>query len=205
MNKLYQFLAMVCLVVTLSIAGLCLYLAAKGRLTSENQAVLVKLLRGERLVDTPTQPTEQPTAPKAILAAVADQPAENAQEPDLWERLLERRQAELRYRNDQLEILAKLVQRERDDLRRQRKQWAEEIELTKKVAADSGFQKQVKLYEALAPKQVKDILMNQPEAEAAGYLAAMSKQVAADVISKFRTAEEQQRLQNLLRLVRQTG
>jgi len=204
LGKLYQGLAMLCIVVTLSVAGLVAWMAATGKLSGGNRQLLVGLLRGEdplqEVLVIATQPaTSRPTAAPAAATELAMSEAAVERTRLLSQRAL----AEVEYRQRQLEHLRAEIERERAELAALRIAFADEIEAQRRRTSDAGFQRQLKVYETMEPKQVKDILGGLPEELAARYLTRMKTQAAADVMGRFRTPEEQTKLQRLLALMRE--
>ena len=200
-KKLYQILAMFCIVMTLTTLGMGVWLLASGRLSAENRLVVGNLLRGKPLVEPVSPaPAESPSA-----AAVADRLAKTQETVERSNRLIERRKAELRAQRSQLAGLEQRIRSEREKLRRERLAWAEEIKATRQDKNDASFKAQLRLFDTLAAKQVKDIFMALPETQAAQYLAEMKSQTAADVIARFKSDQEKARLMRLLEHMRQEG
>jgi len=204
--KFYHALTMFGIVVTLSLLGLLGWMMATGRLTEENRAVLVKILRGEPLEAAPDEPAEErPGEGEPASVAVAEQLAVTQRAADLADRLIEQRKEELRHEMLLLKALQRQIAVEREKLRQQREVWAKEILAHRQRTGSESFRKQLKLYEKLQSKQVKDIFMDLADELAAEYLAGMSDRAAAKVIAQFRTPEEKVRLQRLLAQMRRDG
>ncbi|NLF31943.1 MAG: hypothetical protein GX591_13775, partial [Planctomycetes bacterium] len=146
------------------------------------------------------------TQPAVAVAAAPAAATELVMSEEAVERtrlLSQRALAEVGYRERQLEHLRAEIEREREELAAMRIAFAEEIEAQRRQTSDAGFQRQLKVYETMEPKQAKDILSGLPEELAARYLSRMKTQVAADVMQRFRSPEEQAKLQRLLALMRE--
>lgn len=205
MGKIGYILKMLCAAVTLSVLLLLVWLAAAGRLTPENKAVLGRMLRGRELFvpEEPEAPTTQPAEEPEPEMPAEEELRLTDRAVELANRRIDRRMAELRYQEKQLQAVRRQIEQERLALRRSRENWAEEIRLRQERDSDPAFQQQVKLFSTMSGKQVKDLFMDMDEQLAARYLAAMKPQVAADVASRFKTETEQDKLRKLLELMRQ--
>lgn len=194
--RIFQGVAYFSIALALSALAFLGWLGASGRLNAENRVFLGKLLRGERLkeeqVVAATVATTQPTADSN------EQVTQNESASELANLLLDRRMKELSYQQDALAMLQGRIGKEREDLRMARINFLKEYEQTRHVQQDDGFKNQLKLFETMQPKQVKDLLVGMDEAMAAQYLMSMSKRTASKVVSEFRTPDEKARLQRLL-------
>lgn len=204
MKKLYHLLAMLCIVVTLALAGLAVSLRVMGRLSAENCRIVGKLLRGQPLAEPAPAPMTQPAASQPAIP-VAEQVTRDYQEDKRVSLVIERRKNELKYLEDQLVTLTGQARQERQKLKRLREKFAGEIEASKQAKSGDGFKKQLKLFKAMKPEQVKEALLGMPEAEAVQYLASMKERYAAGVIKRFKSPAEKTRLQELLKLMREQG
>ncbi|MFW6154688.1 MAG: hypothetical protein ACOC95_05680 [Planctomycetota bacterium] len=203
--KLYHGLAMLCIVVTLSLLGLAAWMAATGKFSADNRERLGRFLRDETPLQEVQVTASRPATTRPAAAPSAGTELTMSEEAVERTRLLSRRAlAEVDYKRRQLEHLRAEIEREREELAKLRVAFAEEIEARRRRTSDEGFQRQLKVYETMQPKQAKDILVGLPEDLAARYLAEMKPQVAADVMGRFRTPEEQAKLQRLLALMRES-
>ena len=205
--KLFHGLAMLGIVVMLSLLGLVGWMQATGRLSEANRVALLKILRGVSLAEEAPATAEADLAAEGEPAAVAvaTQLAVSQQAADLADRLIEQRKEELAHETRLLASLQRRIIAERDELRKERQAWAEEILAHRERIGSESFKKQLKLYEKLQAKQVKDIFMTLGDQLAAEYLVAMSDRAAAKVIGQFRTPEEKTRLKKLLEQMRKDG
>lgn len=195
-RKLYQVVAMLSIAVTLAVLGLAGAMLGTGKLSAHNVEAIAKVLRGESL--TPPAPTTQPVVTTQPTAGTQEQLTINEAAIELTNLLMERRKQELAAQMMQLENLRKSIASEREDVRQAKVKLQEEALASQQRQADAGFKKQLKLYESMQPKQVKDIFMGLSEVEAGDYLQAMSPRMASTVISQFKSPEEKTRLQRLL-------
>jgi Mg/Co/Ni transporter MgtE len=97
------------------------------------------------------------------------------------------------------------VAQERASLREERLAWARAIDAAQQDKHGEAFARQLKLFESLASKQVKDILMDMNEDLAANYLSAMKREMAADVMSRFKNPQERQFLDHVLERMRKSS
>jgi len=203
LGKLYHGLSMLCIVVTLTVAGLVAWLAATGKLSADNRRLVADLLRGDDPLHEVSLAATQPATAHAAAPSAATELAMSEAAVERTRLLSRRAVAEVEYKQRQLEHLRAEIEREREALAQQRIAFAEEIEAERRRTSDEGFQRQLKVYETMEPRQAKDILAALPEDLAAQYLAEMKTQAKADVMGRFRTPAEQAKLQRLLALMRE--
>jgi hypothetical protein len=203
LRGLYNGLAVVCMVVAMSVAVVVLTLSAKGRLSAENCAAMGRMLRGEPLAVEP--PASQPSATQPAEGRDAsEQVTRNQEMAEMDNLVLQRRLEELNHQRLQLEALQRQVAEERASLREERLAWERAILAAREDKHGESFAKQLKLFEALPPKQVKDILIAMNEDQAANYLTAMKRDMAADVMSRFKSPQEKQFLNRVLDRMRKS-
>ena len=205
MSRLYNVLALTCIVVVLAAAGLVIYLAAAGRLNARDRCMLGRWLRGGSLIEAPSAAQRDLDETARRPAAATRQLAADASRDELLDRLVDRRLAEIGYQQEQLEVLRKLVDMERDTLLVRRADWRKEVEAARSDTRGAAFQRQLKLFESLRPKQVRELLMDMEDEQAGRCLAAMKRQTAADVMGQFKTEPQKQWLGRLLQQLRQDG
>ena len=205
MKALWHMLAMACVIVALTAAGMGVFLALSGRLTPENREAIVKILRGQPLNPPPAEVPPEPVY-KTLNEEESLEMSERAVARTAL--LTSRQMAELEYKEKQLEnlraqVLAQSQQLEglRKALAAEREQFAADLR-EGRAGDEASFQRELKLYEQMAPKQVRDIFMALPEKLAARFMAAMKPAMLADVAASFKTEEEKQKLQQLLGLMR---
>lgn len=73
-----------------------------------------------------------------------------------------------------------------------------------RLAADKGFQDSLALYEALPPKQVKDIFMTLDDSTVVRFLVAMDPLQASKILREFKAPAELTRVAALLERMRQS-
>jgi hypothetical protein len=101
-----------------------------------------------------------------------------------------------------------LVEKERqlqdlkNKLDQQQKAYEQTLTAASTQSDTAGFQKTMALFDALKPKQVKDLLVVMPPQEMARYLSAMESDRAAKIIAEFKTADELKLLHGVLEKVR---
>ncbi len=207
-KKIFFIVSMICIVAFLSLAGLVGVMMATGRLDAEAIDALTKILHGEPLVeetvDVETAEIKEevalPAGDQVKLALAMDRKAE-----DMAGRLIEGRKEELAHQLRQLENLRQRIEGEREELKAEREAWAKEILAHRQKVESEAFKKQLKLYETMQAKQVKDVFLGMSEDLAASYLGAMNQRTAAKVISQFKSGAERTFLRNLLDRMRSNG
>lgn len=204
LRAIYNGLALISMVVALSVAIVLLTVSAKGRLNKDNRAALARMLRGEPLAVE--APATQPAATQpAVGGNVSEQVTRNQEMAEMDNLVLQRRLEELNHQRLQLEALERQVVHERASLREERVAWARAIDAAQQDKHGEAFAKQLKLFETLDPKQVKDILMNMGEDQAANFLGAMKRGLAADIMARFKNPDEKQFLTRVLDRMRKSN
>ena len=203
-RKVYQGLALSCIVATATVALFLLLAAAKGRLTPDNRAALGRILRGEPVMPVVEAPPPPATAP-AEGRDVSEQVTRRQEQAEVDNLMLQRRLEELHHQRLQLEALQRQVAQERQSLREERLAWARQIEQAWQDKTGEAFARQLKLFEVMASKQVKDLLIAMGEEQAANYLTAMKRDTAAEIMGRFRQPSEKQFLLRCLERMRQSS
>ncbi len=204
LRKMYDWLALACIMATLTVVMVMAAVYSKGRLSSDNCAALGRMLRGEPIAEAVKAPLSAATQP-AQGRDVTEQAIKNQEQAQMDNLVLQRRLEELNHQRLQLESLEREVAQERAALREERLAWARAIDAVQQDKHGEAFAKQLKLFETLAPRQVKDILVDMGEDRAASYLSAMKRDTAADVIARFKDPQEKQFLQRVLNKMRQSS
>jgi len=204
MKKLYNVLALVCVVLILAMAGLAAYLVASGRLDAESRKILGRWLRGGSLVEAAPVAKED-LADSTGRQAAGKQLAADRSREELTELLVDRRLAEVGYQQEQLAVLRKILDQQRHDLQASKDAWRRQVQAARDQTQDEAFVHQLKLFESLRAKQVRDILMDMDDEQATRFLAAMKRQTAADVMGQFKTEPQRQRLGSWLQNLREAG
>jgi hypothetical protein len=185
------------------------FLVATGRLNAERADQVARVLRGELAAQPTTRPADtRPTsAPALQLAACTEQELRAVRERKHLESLeVERAAHDMEAQRRLLDQVLQNVIEEQEKLAAERKT-ATKIEPAKPVAPaqDSGFQKEVELFSALAAKQAKEHLLRvwqkQP-ADAVRLITAVSPATAKKVLEQFKTPEELQTRSDLLERIR---
>jgi flagellar motility protein MotE (MotC chaperone) len=73
------------------------------------------------------------------------------------------------------------------------------------AAKEKGFLMALKSYSAMNPKLVKDDFMAMDEKEAVRYLAPMKPGAVTEILSKFKTSDEQAKRRKLVELLEEYG
>jgi hypothetical protein len=125
------------------------------------------------------------------------------------EQALRRLEDEKKMMLDQLTASSTQLERQRDDLDRQRVEWENTIRTDRQRKVDEQFLQTVKQYEQLTPKQGKQMivaLVNQKQTDqAVAYLDAMSPRAASRILKEFKTESEIALATELLEKLRTFG
>jgi hypothetical protein len=116
---------------------------------------------------------------------------------------LDRRTRELADLKAQVDLANAKLASDRTALDADRKALTEEQEQARKLATDQGFQDSLKLYNSMAPRQVKAIFLTAGDDAVLQYLQAMEPRTAAKVIKEFKSPEEIDRIHRIMEQMRQ--
>ena len=205
MGKLLGTVILILLVINAA-AGVILlgYGMATGRFGTQQIEQYLATWRGEELVPPPEEIVEEadeesPRDASARIAAAEIEREISAREVQLQLELLRKMEVTVRTAQDEIEKRSKKLQVAE-------KRFEEELARQQQQAADEGFRKAVEYYSDLNPKLAKEDLMSMPDEEAVRYLAAMKRQVASEILNRFRnSSEEQQKRVRLMRLLQEQG
>jgi hypothetical protein len=115
---------------------------------------------------------------------------------------LDRRTRELADLKAQIDLANSKLVSDRAAVDADRKKLTEQQAQAGKLATDQGFQDTLNLYNAMPAKQVKTIFMTLNDDAMLQYMQAMEPRTATKVIKEFKTAEEVDRVQRILELMR---
>jgi flagellar motility protein MotE (MotC chaperone) len=116
---------------------------------------------------------------------------------------LDRRTRELADLKAQVDLANARLASDRTALDADRKALTDEQEQARKLATDQGFQDSLKLYNSMAPRQVKAIFLTLSDDAVLQYLQAMEPRTAAKVIKEFKNPEEIDRIHRIMEQMRQ--
>ncbi|MDB5295702.1 MAG: hypothetical protein JWO31_1685 [Phycisphaerales bacterium] len=159
-----------------------------------------------------TQPTSRPAGERLddLLTKYAGRRA--GEQAELIQQAIDAQAAALDRRARDLDSLNGQVLREKEELARKSSQLdadrARLVDEQKQQAAqdtDKGFKDSLKLYDAMAGKQVKSAFMGLPDDAVVRYLRAMTPRNATRIIKEFKTPDEQARINRILYRMREAG
>lgn len=208
MGKLYSYMSIIAIATVMSWSGIGAYLAATGRISAESLGQIARILRGE----PPTPPVASQPAP-ASQAVVEDEPmarsADEVREQRKQEHLQSLRLDRARRDVDARVALLKQAQlslvQEQEAFETRRKQWEDQRRKLADKARDEGFERELALVGAMAPKQAKDYVIRtwrkQP-IDAVRLVNALPPVKSKKLLDQFKTEEEQDLIAQLLEQLR---
>lgn len=210
MKKLLNVLAITLALNFLALAGGVGYLFQTGALTRE-KIVVIKALLGPATTQATTQEIKgqpdastQPTIKlEELLAKVSGRPA--GEQVEFMQRTFDTQMAHLDRRQQELAALQVTIANAEKTMRADREKFAADVKkftarekAANKDAQDKGFADSLALYDAMPPKQVKEILAAADDATATKYLRAMEPARAAKILKEFKTTSETERVQKIM-------
>ena len=186
-----------------AVASGAVYLVATGKLNSERMTKIVAVLNGQD-----AKPAAK--ADKPAPAANVEQPSYEQQvaQRDLRTRQLELREQSLKNALQLIESEKVLVLEERDRNKKLVEAFRAELETLRKGAFDSGRDNVRQILEGMKPKQAKEQLLkmidSQQMDDVVALVASLPASKQAKVLAEFKTQDETQKLNDILRLIRQS-
>jgi hypothetical protein len=212
MKRIWDVLVLTLAVNFLLLAGLVGWMYQGGHLDKNRVAKIKELLFPPPSVPTPvTQPADPTTRPTLQLdellakhsSMTAGQQVDFVRQTfDTQMAQLDRRTRELADLKAQIDLANARLVTDRAALDADRKKLTEQQAQAQKLATDQGFQDTLNLYNAMPAKQVKTIFMTLNDDAMLQYMQAMEPRTATKVIKEFKTAEEVDRVQRILELMR---
>lgn len=200
------------------------WLYATGRLSQErvDRAVGVFKLTMQEEQKQDEQAAAAERAAKELadqvkrLEEVADGPrttgqvlAEQQKRDEIAEARVQRLQREIADLRQQLELAQAQIAKDKAELEEHRAAFEAVQERAVAERTDANFQQAVKTYEALKPRQAKqmfaDLIAQGREAQVVDYLAAMQMRKAAAVLKEFKTEPEVAQATKLVEMLRARG
>ena len=156
----------------------------------------------------PTKPaTASAPATRDVLADA--EPASAQERIDYMQKVLEEERLQLESEAQKLRQQQELLASKQNQLdldRRllndQKRAYEQTLAGANTQSDAAGFQKSMSLFDALKPKQVKDLLAVMPADQVARYIAAMEPDRAAKIIGEFKSTDEKTLLNQALDKVR---
>lgn len=214
MKKIILLLLCVLAINFLAVLGGVGYLVGTGALDSEKAQQISEVL----FPPPSSQPTSQPTTAPVIalspqlqleelMSKRAGRPATEQiefiratfdEEKAQWER----RMVELEALKSQVEAARSQVARDRSVLDARERVLKDRLNEAALQEQDTGFQRELALYNSMQPAQVKKVFSGMDDELVAKYLQAMSPRNATKIIKEFKTPEEVARVQAIMEKVR---
>ncbi len=207
-----------------ALIGFAVWLWGSDRLSRERLSKVVQTLKptvaAEKLQVQADAKQKEEDAAKAAEAArlqsigdgpmtVGDRLGASAQADQLALLRVERIQREKQDLLHQLDVAKDLIAKQRTDLDAMRKQFEDARAQEVKQRDDRDFQHVIETYEALKPRQVKDMfgeLLSRGQMNTVvDYLAAMDTRKAAAVLKEFKTTDETAQAVEIVQRLRSRG
>jgi hypothetical protein len=212
MKRIWDVLVLTLAINFLLLAGSVAWMYQGGRLDKARVAKIKEVLFPPPIsaaaVTQSADPTTRPTLQLDELLAkhssmTAGQQVDFVRQTfDTQMAQLDRRTRELGDLKAQIDLANSKLVADRAALDGDRKKLSEQQAQAQKLATDQGFQDTLNLYNAMPAKQVKTIFMTLNDDAMLQYMQAMEPRTATKVIKEFKTAEEVDRVQRILELMR---
>ena len=184
-----------------TLAGLLGYGMLTGRFDSEKMEQYLATWRGEKLVATVSveEVAEEQEGPNEASARIASQEVED----EIFSRE-QQRQAEL-LRNLKFTVEAARAKLQEDILvfQAEKTAFAAQKQANEEKMKNEGFITELKIYEKMKPKYVKNDFMQMAETDVVRFISVMKPDVAKKILEYFRTPEEEAKRQRLMKLLEQ--
>lgn len=192
-----------CIATGLAVATAAIYLVATRQLNAERMNKIAAVLRGED--SRPVAKAEKPPPPTNV-----EQPSyeEQVARRDLKARQLELREQSLKSALQLIESEKVLVLEERDRNKKLVEAFRAELKTLREGAFNSGKDNVRQILEGMKPKQAKEQLLKMIDAQqmsdVVDLVTSLPASKQAKVLAEFKTADESQKLNDILQLIRQS-
>jgi flagellar motility protein MotE (MotC chaperone) len=191
------------LINSLVIFGLLGYGAATGRFDNEKREQYLATWRGEKLVapepeEEIVEEKESPREASTRIAAIEEQ-------SEIIKREILRDIELLRYMQTLVSEARRKLEKDREQLTKNTEIFQTKLDEHNRTINEEGFRKALKNYSSMKPKDVKADFMKMDEQDVVRYLSAMKPDVATAILGRFKTEEEQQKRQRLMKLLENYG
>ncbi|MCH9023339.1 MAG: hypothetical protein IID32_11350 [Planctomycetes bacterium] len=186
-----------------TLAGLLGYGVITGRFDGEKMEQYLATWRGEKLVaPVPVEEVaEEQEGPNEASARIASQEVED----EIFSREQQRQSQLLRNLKFTVEAARAKLQKDIRVFQVEKTAYAAQKQANEEKMKNEGFITQLKIYEKMKPKYVKNDFMQMAETDAVRFISAMKSDVAKKILEQFRTMEEEQKRQYLMKLLGQGG
>lgn len=201
-RRIVSILGILSLVAVLAAGGAAAYLAVKGTLNKQSLKTAVAAVTSQpaQAGAAASQPgtTSQPgPAPASKLLAEGRQTEAAA----MGELEMFRRQ--VNNERSMVEAARLEMQRERERMDQQRKQWEANRQKDLEASQQSGAQKELEILSSIKPAQALSVLRGKPDPQAARSIMAMETRKAKKIIELCKTTEETEWRKRILELIRE--
>jgi flagellar motility protein MotE (MotC chaperone) len=205
MGKLVLIFGLILVAVhVLAIGGFLGYGLATGRMDEEKLAQYIATWKGEKLVPY-VEPAEvakgEPETPQAAKARISSV----QEEREFFSRALQRQIQVLNNMKVSISAAQAKLDKDLSQLQVKRQEFDNMLAQQNAEAKEKGFIMALKSYSAMNPKLVKDDFMAMDEKEAVRYLATMKPGTVTEILSKFKTSDEQAKRRRLVELLEEYG
>jgi hypothetical protein len=179
------------------------YLRANGKLDEQKLARIVALLQGLEVTEKTPEKTEE------TKDQDSEQPSYDEREKarQLHSRQLEMRELALKSGLERIRFEQRVLTEEKDRYERLKLAFEEQLAALRDGARSSGRENIRLIWENIKPKlaksQILEMLQAQEINEVVAILSAVPIAKRAKIISEFKTPEEEAKLDEILRLIRQ--
>lgn len=202
-KPLFTILVALLLVHSLAFIGFLGYGAATGRLGNESRIQYLATWRGEKLV--PPTPEEEVIEEKESPQQASARIAAAEEQHEIVARGTQRDIELSRYMQTLVTQAQTKLEKDIRQLRAREADFDAKVVEHNRKTREEGFLKNLKNYSKMSPKNVKADFMIMDEHDVVRYLAAMKADVAAGVLKRFKTPEEQQKRVHLVKLLESYG
>lgn len=208
-RRTYDAIALFALMNLLGLGGLGTYLINNGSLSAEKGRRMLAVLRGEddssSAVEAGSDDTQTQAEDEGGAVGV-DLIAESEMGIEIMRREGERIKAELDQRLALNNSIMLRVTAEREEVKRERDEAANQQKTARRKRNAEGFKKQIAIYESLAPKVAVQHLLSLGEPdEAARILLEMDTGKAKKIVEAAKRGDRMSKMMKILRRVREVA
>ncbi len=209
LKRVYDAVAFFAVLNVAVVGGFCAYLLGTGVVDGDKLRGIADVLRTEEEPeDADQQAADQAEQLAEAEAAPAVAPSIQATQmsAEVLRREAERVKVELDQKVALTNSILLRVSQERDNFKREREEAAKREAASNEMRQTAGFEKQVELYEAMAPKTAIDYLLDisDPD-EAARIIIEMDARKAKKVIEAAKQPDQIQRMKGILKRLREVA
>ena len=192
-----------CVATVIAAATVVSYVGVKWHIDREKLAKIVAVAQGAALEKKPENVTpsqEQVPAEQVSYDQILEARAVQVRNLELREQALKNALDQVRFEQNKLAD-------EQTEFTKIRQTFTEQVAALKKRDTDAGFETVVRDLAALKPKQAKELILlmlqKDEDKQVVSLLLPMSDSRRAKILAEFKTPEEQEKADALLRLIRQ--